>query len=634
MEKNIKKAFSGFLALAIMISCMLNVSAVMFFKEDFSGTQYDVFGSTLKNSDLILNADTINVNNNDAITFFSIEDGKGTMKKIGNRGSYNTMGYKVDISQNIVDMNRAAWEASIAGQEPPAETPVFSDTINSGVWNFDVNYNTLQGDRVYFSLKNNGAEVFRFRSAKWATNAAIFKDTADETAKLNANAGNIPAASKFTCVTQSLFGNALAWENGTFNEVRLQFDFDNNTLNVLRYFNNKWVQVNLETLNLANFGVDLTGGMDEIMHEQIFHTNTSGECYSQFDYIKLSSAADDKVVYLADFNDTSKTTWWDYGFKSITKYGTAYMKDGGVFFQAKVNSELFTMDKSLNQSVSSGVWGVDFVLHAVNLAGASAAPSAASGAISNGRDFIEFMNDNSIALGIGTVYTYAHTIAAFVENGVVDTTASKALNPNCKKANGVSYEMPTNTGARMKFILDMDNHKLYLYMSALNVSGLVLVNPEGYTLPDSFTINKIRLKSNVVIDKTALAGFSNFEIYKLDSAIGYETPTVYKNGTQLNLDDWKFVAQNDSLANEMTFYVTPGATKTVKFITAVYDESNKLISTEVKEKTITTGLEVIQSDTTFTADVNGYEIKTFIWNPENYTPFSPAVSYDGIYPIQ
>ena len=413
--KNLKKTAAALTAAVLMTSA---ASAQVVYEQDFNNvTQYDLLGSkfnyteagdashnaddrkniianlfpgeTVTNEDgsttlnpidygtpqLSIDPELIEVANEEALNFFSIENGKGVITKIGQRESYNRYGFKKSLADEI-----AAFNSEETGNETTEETTTEETTVDSviksGVWNFDFTLQSMQSTRRFLVLRNGTTEKLAVHIEKWAENVGIADSIANA-----ANADKKIGKDRIDN-TGANFGHAVAWGNGVANFLRFQIDFDKNTLKIYRNTrtmeNPNWKLVTRipvkdddgnitgyddeSGIALADFGVDLSEGIDSFGYEEIFHGNP---CRTIIDDIKITRVSDGKDLYSCSFDDTTpdeegnvKDSWWDYGFESTSQKSTVWLEDGKLNYKTDKYRD-FIIDKDLGETANSGVYKSD-----------------------------------------------------------------------------------------------------------------------------------------------------------------------------------------------------------------------------------------------------------------------------------
>lgn len=695
-KKTLKRAASAVVAAALMTSA---VSAQVVYEQDFDNvTQYDLFGNvfnytgtdtnfiqylfagetitnedgstTLKAKDhgtgeLKINDDILQSTDQgkaDAVSFFSIEDGKGVITKVGTRYNGNKFGFRKNLSEEIAALN--------AAQEPEEEITEISEeetsaavdnVIKSGVWNFDFTFQSTTEFQRYLVFRNGNAEKLAVKITKWANGMIVSNAMGTGTALGNAYVDN----------TGANFGHALAWGTGTENTLRFQLDFDKNTLQVYRYFGNKWKQITRipqygedgttitgyddeSGIKLSDFNVDLSAGIDSFGYEEAFHANP---CKTIFDDIKVSKATDDTELWKCDFSDETKDSWWDYGFENSSQYTTAWVEDGKLNYIASQYRNT-TIDKTLDEPANSGVWAVS-VKYWSDTTNTDKAPVPGQVYSTAPRNFINFLNDehgtydmtqnpivSDVALGVscgGSSYPHMWNVTEVNGESLITqkemddgnkVQAGDFLNPDCKKMpdeNGKRGSMSSTpkTGAEYKIVIDFNALKMYMYAKVdYNRGYWVVVNPEGYDLPEGFNFNKIRFYDYNPSDRI-YAAWDYIKIEKFDS-----TNDVLLTATG---DDGGYIGKDDTLKIAVESYRAPSEESKTTYIdksqvnvaAAVYD-GNKLVDLKFIPNVQYSAFETFDGNVKFDEIGNGNTVKIFAVDPTNLRPLSGVKTLDGI----
>lgn len=689
--KNLKKTAAALTAAVLMTSA---ASAQVVYEQDFNNvTQYDLFGSnfnytsgdanyikflfpgeTVENEDgtttlnpidygtpqLSIDPELIEVANEEALNFFSIENGKGVITKIGQRESYNRYGFKKSLADEIAAFNseetgNETTEETTTPEETTEETTVDS-VIKSGVWNFDFTLQSMQGGRRFLVLRNGDTEKMAVNIHKWPEKSGIAGTINDATAESN--------LIKYDRIdnTTANFGFALAWDNGVANFLRFQIDFDKNTLKIYRNTrtmeNPNWKLVTRipvkdddgnitgyddeSGIALADFGVDLSEGIDSFGYEEIFHGNP---CRMMIDDIKITRVSDGKDLYSCSFDDTTpdeegnvKDSWWDYGFESTSQKSTIWLEDGKLNYKTDIYRD-FIIDKDLGETANSGVWAVTVKYYSADDAGNGLAPAKVSG---DTRSFINFLNDTynrygkngngmikNSALGIGC--NNSHLTHIWQITSVNGEVKNEYINSNLRKpANNGIMTINYLNGAEYKAVIDFTGEKNKLYMYAkldYNLGNWVLMNPDGYTLPDDFNFNKVRLYDYNPGNRD-WAAWDYFKIEKFDSV----------NDIMLTTDnDSGYIGKGESVNIGIQSFRAPSEESKTSFIdkskvnvaAAVYD-GGKLVDLKLVSNDQYSVFEEFNADVTFDTLGNNNDIKIFAVDPSSLRPLSNIKTLTGV----
>lgn len=702
-QKTLKRVFSAVVASALMTSA---VSAQVVYEQNFENvTQYDLFGNVFKYTgndqkviDNLFPGETIvkNVQNDDgtitttttveskdygtgqleinsnfdayATTFFSIEDGKGVMTKIGTRSANNRYGFKKSLSEEIKKINETEND----------ETE--ENVIKSGIWNFDFTLQSMNGGGRYFVLRNGDEEKLSININRYFDQIAIAPTIATESQKMLTNGMYTDDAAQFSyCTVQN---------DGVAKDMRIQIDFDNNKLNI---YKNKgtleapdWglitaiptkvdgleivkadgkIKTNAETgtyivkdengteqdskekkateydnsgVSLKDFDVDLKDGIDGFGYEEVFNANPNRTI---IDNIKISKEIGGQSLFECDFEDSStdengnvKDSWLDYGFESTSMYDTAYMNDGKLNYNLQQYKEM-TLDKKIDETANNGVWAVTVKYQAEKNDGTDSMPARYTGA--DPRSFINFLNDTNnsyeaaaekrnAALAISCHgYQYPHMWRIVQLNG--EKQSNVFVNSEVKRPGGQSMVSFPKDGAAFKFVFDFNKMKMYMYADVNHNQNYKaewsIMNPDGYDLPEGFNFNKIRLYDCQVGD-VAYAAWDYIKIEKFDNTDDF---VFTVDGGQGNMVD------KDTILNiNIESYRAPSAESKTTFIdksevytiAAVYDGNNKLVDLKPIPNVQYSVAEEFNTELQFDKIDNGNTIKIFAVDPTSLKPLS------------
>ena len=344
------------------------------------------------------------------------------------------------------------------------------------------------------------------------------------------------------------------------------------------------------------------------------------------DDIKISRVSDGAELYSCSFDDAEKDSWWDYGFKSTSKYTTAWMEDGRLNYRSATNDLGNTIiDREIGENADSGVWTVTVKYWAEGLEiGGSSVPASISGGV---RSFINFLNDehntysmvngyvNDVALGISCGnFNYPHMWQVTCLNG---ETKSDLLNANCKRPDGKSLTIEPEKGAEYKFVFDFNAHKMYVYAKFVyNNRNFSVVNPEGYDLPEGFSFNKIRL-FDTSANKKAWAAWDHLKIEKFDGTENVKITTdsdFVGSGDVVGIGVESFRAPSEE---SKTTYIDSSR---ISIVSAIYS-GNKLVNVKVSENVQHSAFEEFKTDLSF--DNSGdYTVKVFAMDSESFKPLA------------
>ncbi len=689
-QKTLKRAASAVVAAVLMMSA---ASAQVVYEQDFENvTQYDLFGNVFKytgvkdtnmsendkdnikknlfrgttttkevegedgaittinvteakdygTGELLVNADTLS--GRDSVSFFSIEDEKGVITKVGGEYNGEYYGFKKNLSEEIKTMNTPT-EIPEEGNTTAAaeETTAIDSVIKSGVWNFDFKLQTMTGWRRNLIFTNGTTEKLALSLAQYPQHTKI-ADTVSNAEKsetigqnkIDNNAGN--------------FGFMLYAGNGQEYQMRFQLNFEKNSLQIYRWFNNGWKQITRIPqygedgkitdyddecgISLKDFGVDLKDGIDGFAYTEGYHNDP---CRMIIDDIMVSNNSDNTVLWNCKFDDETKDSWWDYGFENYTRKETAWVEDGKLCYSMENNRDVL-FDKKIGETANSGVWAVSVKYFGETKDGKAQPPASYNG--QDPRSFINFLNDTynsygsdknsrSVALGISTNgYTYSHMWKVTGLNG---EAKDDILNGNSKRpADGASFVCDPITGAEYKVVIDFNTKKMYMYakVTSYNQGKWTLINPTGYDLGDNFSFNKIRLYDC----NNGQKGYGAWDYIKIEKFNSADEVVLTATG-----DEGGYIGSGDKLNIVVESYRAPTEESKTTYIdqssinvaAAVYD-GNKLVDLKFMPNVQYSAFEAFKGDILLDKIGNGNKIKVFAVDPTNLRPLSDIKTFEGI----
>ncbi len=601
-------------------------------------------------------------------------DNQGVLIKTGNRQWNKIIGFKKDLSEEIAAMNKADYEAANGGTEDvtPAddaaeEEMTFPSVITSGVYNVDYTVTTTERIWPTWVFRNGTTDVLTITlNTEYTNDLRIGKSS---TTLIGAN-------------------SSAWWTKAKAMNLRFVLDFDNNTIALQRkgvneanwYTVNKDVEVtatdsetgettttktNIKEFNLSDYGVNLKEGIDTIAYRVQAYT---GAMKAFFDNISVTRVSDGKPVFACTFDDPDKDSWADYGFKAddngktvpllwiedsklhamYSKVGTAAMESG--------DAPSVNMRKKLDSVANSGIWAVSFTAVATktNDEGATVAGSL-SNIVQANNDLagtvITLTNsgandENHVfgssayrALGVAPKgNNYGHAIAVSYING---TKIDTPFNVDMRRADGQTMVVPVHTGAKYKLVINFDTDKVYCYTNGnYNHGGMVLINPEGYELPEDFAFDGILIEQSFARTGTNVAAeyvsWDDIKIEKLDSAADMESLTMV-NG--YDAKEAPYVSTGDAIVKEITMYHEPDeASKTtyihevpVKVFAAAYDKTTgKLVEVKMANDKFLTAFDTVNAEFAFETTASDLDVKIFSFDGNSYAPITGATNLEWV----
>lgn len=670
-QKTLKRTVSAVVAAAIMTSV---ASAQVVYEQDFDNvTQYDLFGNvfnytnsnnsaegdnisknlfqgeeitnedgsiTIKMKDygtgeLLLKPDTLS--GRDSVSFFSIENGKGVITKVGGEFNGEYYGFKKNFSEDIKALNKNDGENTETENEEITET---ENVMKSGVWNFDFKLQSMSGYKSHLVFSNGTAEKLALELTKWPNQIKI--------ADAVANIGSTGIGMENIDNDNKNFGYMLFAGNGMEYQLRFQLNFDTNSLQIYRWFGNTWKQITRIPqydedgktitgyddecgINLTDFGVDLKNGIDSFGYRECYHDNP---CRLIIDDLEISNNSDSTVLWNCGFDDETKDSWWDYGFENYTRKETAWIEDGKLNYSME-NGRDFHLDKKLEESANSGVWSVTVKYQSETTDGTGRAPASHTDV-----GFLSFINEqkgegetieNITALGLScSGYPYPH---AWKIRKVNDVDKNVYINENLRKygrpdGNNVMAVDYLN-GAEIKTVIDFSGSKpvMYMYTKAdYNNREWTTINPNGYELPEGFSFNKIRLYDyNRGGQKQAA-----WDYIKIEKFDGTDEVVITNDA------DGGYIG-TDSVNIKIESYRTPSEESKTTYIdktsvnvaAAVYD-GNKLVDLKFIPNVQYSVFEEFNAKLKFDTMGNENTVKLFAVEPNGLRPLSKVTNLTGI----